>query len=74
MGGEHTRHKSGYLLRTIQEQQEIIEKQSKLIAELVAVLENWKTLAGYDGEELKERARELQEKGRYYENDGNRVY
>ena len=60
MGGEHTRHKSGYLLRTIQEQQEIIEKQSKLIAELVATLESWETVAGYDGAELKERVLEMQ--------------
>ena len=45
---------SSNLLRVVQEQQETIEKQSRLIADLIA------TLAGYDGAELKERAKDLQ--------------
>lgn len=48
------------LLRTVQEQQETIEKQSRLIADLITTLENWEQLAGYDGTELKERALSLQ--------------
>ena len=37
-----------------------IEKQSRLIADLIATLESWEQTAGYDGEELKERAKDLQ--------------
>lgn len=48
------------LLRVVQEQQETIEKQSRLIADLIATLESWEQTAGYDGEELKERAKDLQ--------------
>lgn len=48
------------LLKVVQEQQEIIEKQSRLIADLVATLESWEQTAGYDGAELKERAENLQ--------------
>lgn len=44
----------------IQEQQETIEKQSRLIADLIATLESWEQTAGYDGAELKERAENLQ--------------
>ena len=44
----------------LHEQQETIEKQSRLIAELTATLENWESVAGYDGAELKERALNLQ--------------
>lgn len=51
---------SSNLLRVVQEQQETIEKQSRLIADLIATLESWKQTAGYDGEELKERAKDLQ--------------
>lgn len=51
---------SSNLLRVVQEQQETIEKQSRLIADLIATLENWEQTAGYDGEELKERAKDLQ--------------
>lgn len=51
---------SSNLLRVIQEQQETIEKQSRLIADLIATLENWEQTAGYDGAELKERAENLQ--------------
>lgn len=47
-------------LRIVQEQQETIEKQSRLIADLIATLESWEQTAGYDGEELKERAKDLQ--------------
>lgn len=48
------------LLKVVQEQQEIIARQSRLIAELVATLESWETVAGYDGAELKERVLEMQ--------------
>lgn len=48
------------LLRVVQEQQEIIEKQSGLIADLITTLESWEQTAGYDGAELKERALNLQ--------------
>ena len=48
------------LLKVVQEQQEIIERQSGLIADLVTTLENWEQTAGYDGAELKERALEMQ--------------
>ena len=51
---------SSNLLRVVQEQQETIEKQSRLIADLTATLESWEQTAGYDGEELKERAKDLQ--------------
>lgn len=51
---------SSDLLKVVQEQQEIIEKQSRLIAELAAALENWETVADYDGADLKERVLELQ--------------
>jgi hypothetical protein len=51
---------SSNLLRVVQEQQETIEKQSRLIADLIATLENWEQTAGYDGAELKERAENLQ--------------
>lgn len=46
--------------RVVQEQQETIEKQSRLIADLIATLESWEQTAGYDGAELKERAENLQ--------------
>ena len=51
---------SKILLQVLHEQQETIEKQSRLIAELTATLENWESIAGYDGAELKERALNLQ--------------
>lgn len=51
---------SSNLLRVVQEQQETIEKQSRLIADLIATLESWEQTAGYDGAELKERAENLQ--------------
>ena len=51
---------SSNLLRVVQEQQETIEKQSRLIADLIATLENWEQTAGYDGSDLKERAKDLQ--------------
>jgi len=51
---------SSNLLRVVQEQQETIEKQSRLITDLIATLESWEQTAGYDGEELKERAKDLQ--------------
>ena len=44
---------SSNLLRVVQEQQETIEKQSRLIADLIATLESWEQTAGYDGAELK---------------------
>ena len=47
---------SSNLLRVVQEQQETIEKQSRLIADLIATLESWEQTVGYDGAELKERA------------------
>ena len=51
---------SKILLQVLHEQQETIEKQRRLIAELTATLENWESVAGYDGAELKERALNLQ--------------
>ena len=51
---------SSNLLRVVQEQQETIEKQSRLIADLIATLESWEQTAGYDGAELTERAKDLQ--------------
>ena len=51
---------SSNLLRVVQEQQETIEKQRRLIADLIATLESWEQTAGYNGEELKERAKDLQ--------------
>lgn len=51
---------SSNLLRVVQEQQETIEKQSRLIVDLIATLESWEQTAGYDGEALKERAKDLQ--------------
>ena len=48
------------ILKVVQEQQEIIEKQSGLIVDLITTLESWETAAGYDGAELKERALKLQ--------------
>lgn len=48
------------LLKVVHEQQEIIERQSGLIADLVTTLESWEQTAGYDGAELKERALEMQ--------------
>lgn len=50
---------SSNLLRVVQEQQETIEKQSRLIADLIATLESWEQTAGYDGAELKERGRKF---------------
>ena len=47
------------LLKTLEEQQEIIKQQSKLIVELVETLEQWEQTAGYDARELKERAARL---------------
>ena len=51
---------SSNLLRVVQEQQETIEKQSRLIADLIATLESCEQTVGYDGAELKERAENLQ--------------
>ena len=48
------------LLQVLHEQQNIIEQQSRLIVDLTATLENWESVAGYDGAELKERALNLQ--------------
>lgn len=53
-------HAINNVLEPIQEQQETIEKQSRLIADLIATLESWEQTAGYDGAELKERAKDLQ--------------
>ena len=66
---------SKILLQVLHEQQETIEKQSRLIAELTATLENWESVAGYDGAELKERALNLQkQKGRIYGNESYGIY
>lgn len=63
------------LLQVLHEQQEIIEQQSRLIVDLTATLENWESVAGYDGAELKERALDLQkQKGRIYGNESYGVY
>lgn len=48
------------LLRVVQEQQETIEKQSRLIMDLVSTLESWESASEFDGAELKERALNLQ--------------
>lgn len=48
------------LLQVLQEQQNIIEQQSRLIVDLTATLEHWESVAGYDGAGLKERALNLQ--------------
>ena len=55
---------SSNLLRVVQEQQETIEKQSRLIADLIATLESLEQTAGFDGAELKERAENLQLRAR----------
>ena len=66
---------SKILLQVLHEQQETIEKQSRLIAELTATLENWESVAGYDGAGLKERALNLhKQKGRIYGNENNGIY
>ena len=63
------------LLQVLQEQQKIIEQQSRLIVDLTATLENWESVAGYDGAELKERALNLQkQKGRIYGNEDFGIY
>lgn len=63
------------LLQVLHEQQNIIEQQSRLIVDLTATLENWESVAGYDGAELKERALNLQkQKGRIYENESYGIY
>lgn len=63
------------LLQVLHEQQEIIEQQSRLIVDLTATLENWESVAGYDGAELKERALNLQkQKGRIYGNEDYGIY
>lgn len=49
-------------MRVIEEMQKIIAVQSRLIADLVAALESWELVAGFDGKELKERAKDLQER------------
>mgnify|MGYP000273198901 FL=1 len=51
------------LLKVLEEQQESIQQQSRLIVELVDTIESLEQTAGYDGEELKERARALCESG-----------
>lgn len=53
---------SNSTMRAIEEMQEIIVVQSRLIADLVAALESWELVAGFDGKELKERAKDLQER------------
>lgn len=63
------------LLQVLHEQQNIIEEQSRLIADLTETLENWENVAGYDGAELKERALNLQKrKGRIYGNEDHGIY
>ena len=63
------------LLQVLHEQQETIEKQSRLIVDLTATLENWESVAGYDGAGLKERALNLQkQKGRIYGNEDFGIY
>lgn len=47
------------LLKTLEEQQKIIQQQSALIVELVEMLEQWEQATGYDAGELKERAARL---------------
>lgn len=58
------------LLQVLHEQQNIIEQQSRLIVDLTATLENWESVAGYDGAELN-----LQkQKGRIYGNESYGIY
>lgn len=47
------------LLKTLEEQQKMIQQQGTLIVELVETLEQWEQAAGYDAKELKERAERL---------------
>lgn len=47
------------LFKLLEEQQETIRRQGRLIVELVEVIENWEQTAGYDAKELKERAEKL---------------
>lgn len=61
------------LLQVLCEQHNIIEQQSRLIMDLTATLENWESVAGYDGAELKERALNLQ-KGKIYGNEDYGIY
>ena len=66
---------SSNLLRVVQEQQETIEQQSRLIADLITTLESWEQAAGYDGAELKERAAKLQiRESRIYGNGNYGIY
>lgn len=58
--GAGVEYMSNNLLQVLHEQQKIIEQQSRLIVDLTATLENWESVAGYDGAELKERALNLQ--------------
>ena len=51
------------LRKVLEEQQESIQQKSRLVVELVDTVESWEQTAGYDGEELKERARALCESG-----------
>lgn len=48
------------LLRVVEEQQKTIAQQSRLIADLITILESWEQTAGYDSAGLKERAENLQ--------------
>jgi hypothetical protein len=49
------------LIRVVQEQQETIEKQGRLIADLITTLESWEQAGQYDGAGLKERASQMQQ-------------
>lgn len=51
------------LLKVLEEQEAVIQQQSRLIVELVETIERWEQQAGYDGKELKERAERLWQDG-----------
>ena len=64
MSEENDAKPGACLLRTLREQQEIIELQSRMIAEMTETITAWEQEAGYDAGRLKERAERLWEHGK----------
>lgn len=63
------------LMRVLHEQQQIIEQQSRLIADLAVTLESWEDVAGYEGTELKGCVESLRKrKGGTYGNGDYEIY